>query len=99
MFARPHFLVRRSSASRALHASQVCVVGLTAAILGACSGPLGSAAPVEGEASEAPLTHAEVEHKFMQNALPVLSPSRAEALRDALLGIDRVADVSGIVLH
>jgi len=49
--------------------------------------------------SEAPLTHAEVEHKFMQNALPVLSPSRAEALRDALLGIDRVADVSGIVLH
>jgi 2-methylcitrate dehydratase PrpD len=48
--------------------------------------------------SESPLTEAEVERKFMQNAVPVLSRPRAEALRDALLAIDRVADVSGIAL-
>ena len=48
--------------------------------------------------SEAPLTQAEVERKFMDNAAAVLSRPRAEELRDALLGIDRVADVSGIAL-
>ena len=46
--------------------------------------------------SEAPLSQIEVERKFMDNALTALSPARAEALRDALLGIDRVADVRDV---
>ena len=48
--------------------------------------------------SEAPLTLAEVERKFMANALAALSRPRAEALRDALLAIDRIKDVSEIDL-
>ena len=46
--------------------------------------------------SEAPLSQIEVERKFMDNALTALSPARAEALRDALLGLDRVADVRDV---
>ena len=48
--------------------------------------------------AEAPLGEAEVERKFMDNAAAALSRVRAEALRDALLGIDRVNDVAEIAL-
>ena len=48
--------------------------------------------------SAAPLAQAEVERKFMDNARVALPLSRAEALRDALLGIERCADVSEIAL-
>ena len=48
--------------------------------------------------AEAPLGQAEVERKFMDNAASILSRPRAQALRDALLGIDRVADVAEIPL-
>jgi 2-methylcitrate dehydratase PrpD len=47
---------------------------------------------------ELPLTAAEVEAKFMDNALRVLARPRAEALRDALAAIDQLADVSALAL-
>ena len=48
--------------------------------------------------SEAPLERADVEAKFMGNASGILTRARAEALRDALLGIDRIADVGAVAL-
>ena len=48
--------------------------------------------------AEAPLSQTEVERKFMDNALTALARPRAEALRDALLDIDRATDVAAIAL-
>jgi 2-methylcitrate dehydratase PrpD len=48
--------------------------------------------------AERPLNQAEVEAKFLENARRVMPRQRAEALRDAFLGIDKVADVSMLAL-
>lgn len=59
---------------------------------------LGAREDVNKGSAEAPLSAQEVEAKFMDNASRVLARDRAEALRDQLLGIERVADVSAIAL-
>jgi 2-methylcitrate dehydratase PrpD len=48
--------------------------------------------------SERPLREAEVEAKFFDNALTVVSRSRAQALRDTLLDVHNLADVAQIAL-
>ena len=44
--------------------------------------------------SERPMTSAQIEAKFLDNARLIVPPARAEAIRDAILDIDRLASVS-----
>ncbi|MPZ43090.1 MAG: MmgE/PrpD family protein [Betaproteobacteria bacterium] len=48
--------------------------------------------------SEQPMSQAEVEVKFMDNACRVIPRARAQAMMDAILDIERVADVSELPL-
>ena len=50
---------------------------------------------------DAPMSHTEIVEKFMDNALTVMSRSRAEKLRDAILDIETLPDVRALtgLLH
>jgi 2-methylcitrate dehydratase PrpD len=54
-------------------------------------------------AAERPITNAEVEAKFMQNATLAASPSRAAGIRDLVLSLDRLTDAAelarGLAAH
>jgi len=48
--------------------------------------------------AERPMSQAEIEAKFMDNATRTLSRAHAEALMHALLGVDEARDVAALAL-